>query len=111
MNGPQTFNIKVMQRMMSEEEMEAFVKKYQDHKKNLHGRGEALSQSITNEDLYILREYCLNQDRPLADLAEELGGHMSTFFGRAQRIAVRVIAQHPEVLDQVITQEMQEKKK
>lgn len=104
-----TLSLKVVERFMQGQDLENFVKQYQANRKSA-GRENILNQPITEEDLYILKEYTTNMDRSIQDLADAVGIHMTSIYGRAMRVAVRVIAQHPEVLDQVVTVKNEVKK-
>lgn len=101
-----SLSTKVIERFLHGEDLEKFLQTYNDHKKGFSGnkRGVMLQQPLTKEEFEILEYYIKDTDKPLKQFAEEKGLSMGSVFGRASRIALRVIAQHVEILNKIQVQ-------
>ena len=103
---PTTLSRKIIERFLQGKELEDFFAQYNAKRNSIGGsRANMLQQPITEEDLYILTQYTTNTDKTLKEVAESISSNISAVFGRAGRIALRVIAQHPEILKQVVVRE------
>lgn len=101
---PNTFQLAVVSRFLQGTDMEKFWKQYEAARLTIGAgltRKTVLFQPIPKEDLEILKMYVLELDTSLRELSRKTGIPVGSFLGRAGRIAIKIIAQHPKILDEI----------
>ena len=98
---PKTLSVKVLSRYMKEEELKTFLQNYKNNTTSGKGisRETILQQPLLKEDLEILKNYVTVFDAKLIDVAKERGITLHALYTKVLRLAVRVVAQNPSVLD------------
>lgn len=98
--SPKTLQYDIMVRFMKKEDLENLMKSYHDNQYGVGGvnRGLRLNIPVTSEELELLRAYTQDVDKSIRAIALKYNTSIGGIFGQVSRTAVRVIAQHPEVL-------------
>ncbi|MEK6880483.1 MAG: hypothetical protein AABY22_12780 [Nanoarchaeota archaeon] len=104
---PKTIQVSVMTRFLKGTELENFWKRYKANLKSIGGFGREtiLKQPITKEELEMLKTYLTKFEIPLREIGEEKGLPMGTIYTKISKLANRVLAQNPSILDTVKTQD------
>lgn len=97
-------NMNVVKKFLSEKEFEEFTEKYLANREHLgqNLREWSLKRPITADEMEIIRFYTQDTKRPMKEYCAEKKVKPGYVYGRVQKIALRIVAQHPEVLDQVV---------
>jgi|SRR3990167_5698908 len=98
---PKTLNVGVLSRFMKEEELATFLQNYKSNLRAVGGinRQAILQNPLLKEDLEVLKAYVTDFDTKLTDIAKERGITLHNLYTKVLRVAVRVVAQNPSVLD------------
>lgn len=106
-----TLSLKIISRFLKGGDLENFLKNYHSNKLgagNPSSRTYYLAQPLTPDDLALLKFYCLDTEKSIADFAKERGIHYTSIYAKALRVALRFIAQHPAMLKELTDEEEKE---
>ena len=105
---PKTLSFNVVKRFLKEDELKMFLESYQANQVRGNGgsvRRITLMKPITKEEKELLEFYVKDLDTPVSEWGEGKGLPIGVIYGKAIRVAIRVIAQHNHILDEVVTED------
>lgn len=101
---PKTLQFNIIERFLQGTELENFWENYKKNTKTIGQNREAiLSQVLLKEDLKLVKLYITDFTTPIQELAKREGITIAGFYSKVMRTSVKILAQHPEVLDQILT--------
>lgn len=109
---PKSLNVDVLARFMKGQELEAFLQSYKSNLKSTGGqsRETVLQQPIPKEDIELLKTYVTEFNRNIKGIAKETGLPIGTVYSRSVRVAIKIIAQNPEILNKYLEEDKEEDK-
>lgn len=96
-----TLQVGIVKRFMTDAEWAEFQKEYWNNKQGsgTHDRAHTLSAEVTDEDMAQLKAYAVDTDTPLEDIKD--ASEVKNVGYRVGRTALRIIHQHPELLQRI----------
>ena len=100
---PRALNVKIISRFLKGKEFDALLASYQLNTKNkgFLNRATSLNIPISEDEISLIRSYVTETDKPIADIAKEANVKLGNLYSKIVRIALRLIAQNPSILDSV----------
>ena len=84
---------------MSQEDLDLLLKQYKENLNTVGGNRESiLSAPLDEEEKEIIKFYILDTNKKVQDFTKTRNIRIGAVYGRAQRIALRVLFQHPEIV-------------
>ena len=98
-NIQRNLKTEVFKRFMSQEDLDLLLKQYKENLNTVGGNRESiLSAPLDEEEKEIIKFYILDTNKKVQDFTKTRNIRIGAVYGRAQRIALRVLFQHPEIV-------------